>query len=348
MIQTERDATYEQLLSQIDKLEKQVEQLWLEKNDLEMMLETTTEHATEIENELQEKNDQVEKFMQALQRELQTGRQIQADFLPRSLPQLPGWELAASFEPAREVAGDFYDAFALSDNRIALVIADVCDKGVGAALFMSLTRSLMRVLAYQSHERLQHLSGHGAGYLVEVPTPAGQPPLLMPAHTYEALQAVPFTNNYIATYHGETSMFATMFFGILDTQKGTLSYINGGHDAPIIIGQDGIKGRLRLSGPAVGMMAGARYKMHQVQLEPGDVLFTYTDGVPEARGPGGELFSEKRLLNLLEYSRAEGIKSVTTLLRHIDSQVHGHVAEAEPSDDITMLAVMRLPDPKLL
>lgn len=328
-----------QLEQELQEKTRQVEQFLSEKSDLELLLETTTEHATEIENELQEKNEQVERYMQALQRELQTGRQIQADFLPRELPRLSGWELAASFAPAREVAGDFYDAFVLNGNQVGLVIADVCDKGVGAALFMSLTRSLIRVLAYQSASRLQHLTSNGAHYLVEVPTDKGQPPLLLPAYTYEVLNAVPFTNDYIATNHGETSMFATMFFGVLDTQKGVLSYINGGHDAPIHIGREGIKGRLPLSGPAVGMLAGAKYKIRQIQLEPGDVLLTYTDGVPEARGPLGEFFTEKRLLELVEQHRRESEISASKLVERVGAEVSLHVAGAEPSDDITMLAV---------
>ena len=176
-----QEVSYEQLLSRVQELEESIELLNMEKSDLELLLETTTEHATEIENELQEKNEQVERFFLALQKELQTGRKIQADFLPQELPILSGWELAASFAPAREVAGDFYDAFLLPDNQLGLVIADVCDKGVGAALFMSLTRSLIRVLAYQARERLQHLSSKGASYMVELPPVKGQVEMLLPA-----------------------------------------------------------------------------------------------------------------------------------------------------------------------
>ena len=136
---------------------------------------------------------------------------------------------------------------------------------------------------------------------------------------------------------------------MLDAQKNTLYFINGGHDAPIHIGRNGIKGRLPLTGPAVGMLAGARYKMHQIQFEPGDVLLTYTDGVPEARGPHGEFFTEKRLLELVEQCRAAGSLSASGLLERVASEVTDHVAGAEPSDDITMLAIQLLspenPDP---
>lgn len=338
----QQEATREDLLLEIEKLKQEIEVLSMEKNDLEVLLETTTEHSTEIENELQEKNEQVEKIMNALQREMETGRNIQADFLPGSLPTAPGWELAASFRPAREVSGDFYDAFALPGNRLGLVIADVCDKGVGAALFMSLTRSLIRVLAYQASNRLQHLAATADSYLVQMPAAKDQPAVLVPAYTYEVLNAVTAANDYIANQHSQTSMFATLFFGVLETKTGSLYYVNGGHDAPIHFSTAGIKTRLAATGPAVGMIAGAKYKVRQLELEPGDLLLTYTDGVPEARSPNGGFFSEKHLLTLIEEYATKTDLTATELLSRIATQVQAHVATAEPSDDVTMLAVRRV------
>ncbi len=338
------EMTKEELLLELQNLRLAVEELQLEKSDLEILLETTTEHATEIENELQEKNEEVQSYMQALRKELQVGRQIQADFLPERLPELPGWELAARFQPAREVAGDFYDAFVLPGNQLGLVIADVCDKGVGAALFMSLTRSLIRVLAQQAYTRLQHIGPNAETYLVQVAdNTKGQPPLLLPAYTYEILNAVQLANDYIAVNHSRANMFATLFFGVLDVPSGLFSYVNGGHDAPIHLGRDTIKGRLPLTGPAVGMMPGVTYKMRQIQLEPDDILLTYTDGVPEARSPSGTFFTEKRLLALVEECRAAGVLLAAHLLDRIEAEVHSHVAGAEPSDDLTMLAVRYSP-----
>ncbi len=338
----QEEMTPQQLLDELKNLRLRVEELELEKSDLEILLDTTTDHATEIENELQEKNEEVQAYSQALRKELQVGRQIQADFLPENLPQLAGWELAARFQPARDVAGDFYDAFELPGHQIGLVIADVCDKGVGAALFMSLTRSLIRVLAYQAYNRSQNLGPNATSYLMQLPgaTP-DQPPLLLSAYTYEILDAVRLTNDYIATNHSRANMFATLFFGVLDPTTGTVSYVNGGHDAPLHISPGGSKGRLTLTGPAVGMIPDVTYKLRQIHMEPGDILLTYTDGVPEARGPGGVFFTEKRLLALADEVSRQDSAQAATLLDRIEAEVKYHVAGVDPSDDITMLAVRR-------
>src|SRR5262249_51375658 len=126
--------------------------------------------------------DQERVWAKAMERELEIGRNIQAGFLPDALPEAAGWEIAARFAPARQCGGDFYDAFTLSDGTVALVISDVCDKGVGAALFMAVFRSMLRALATR-----------GAG-----------------TETPEALlqKTVVFANDYIATTHGKSNMFA--------------------------------------------------------------------------------------------------------------------------------------------
>jgi sigma-B regulation protein RsbU (phosphoserine phosphatase) len=308
-----------EMLAEIEALRQQVEALEQEKGDLEILLDTTTQFSTEIELGLKNEND-------AVRRELLIGRQIQADFLPETLPELPGWHLAARFQPARQVAGDFYDAFPLPGNRLGIVIADVCDKGVGPAIFMALTRSIVRVLAQQATTRLQHMGRVEA---------QGD----IPADVAETLNAVTLANEYITTNHGRANMFATLFFGVVDTETGVVTYVNGGHDAPVHLGQNGVKARLRLTGPAVGALPGARYKMQQIKLEPGDTLLTYSDGVSEAKSPDDILFGEKRLISLLDDCCVRGITSVSQLLEDIMAEVSLHVAEAEPSDDITMLAV---------
>ena len=161
--------------------------------------------------------EQEKLFRKALQRELDIGREIQLGFLPETLPVVDGWEIAASLMSAREVAGDFYDAFELPDGNIGLVIADVCDKGVGAALFMTLFRSLIRAAA--------NLDYFEQAEKADAPHSAA-----------ERLQrAISLTNNYIAETHGDSGMFATLFFGILDPRDGKLIYVNGGHEPPLII-----------------------------------------------------------------------------------------------------------------
>src|SRR5689334_22924118 len=139
------------------------------------------------------------------ERDLQIARMIQADFLPETLPQIPGWEIAARFHPARLVAGDFYDAFPLPNNRIGIVIADVCDKGVGAALFMSLFRSLIRAFA-QQHYHLSWLDALSDESGKSTKGVRSQAPKI---GTTALKNAVSLTNNYIANNHSRVNMFAT-------------------------------------------------------------------------------------------------------------------------------------------
>jgi phosphoserine phosphatase RsbU/P len=132
-------------------------------------------------------------------------------------------------------------------------------------------------------------------------------------------------------------MFASLFFGVLESSSGSLSYVNAGHDAPILIGAAGVKARLAPTGPVVGVKPNIAYDINHVLLEPGDTLLAYTDGVTEARNSAGQFFTEKRLLALLEGS----VQSATALLDSVVANLHEHIAGAEPSDDVTMLAVRR-------
>ncbi len=262
--------------------------------------------------------DKEQIYLKGLERELEIGREIQASFLPEDLPQPPGWEIAARFQPAREVAGDFYDAFPLANNeRTGLVIADVCDKGVGAALFMALFRSLLRALANQNFS-----DSNRAANLENT---------------------VMFTNNYIAHTHSQANMYATLFFGVLDTATGSLSYINAGHNPPIIIGGRRVKAQLVRTGPAVGILPDMNFAVKQIRLEPNDMLIAYTDGVTEARNPSGTFYTDERLLALLT---AEPAISAAACLDRIQADVRAFISGAEQSDDVTLLAVQRVPSPK--
>lgn len=248
-------------------------------------------------------------YLASVKQEMELGRRTQADFLPAALPSLPGWELAAAFHPAREVAGDFYDAFPLPGGRLGLLIGDVCDKGVGAALFMALTRSLVRAFAEQ------------AG-----PEPAAP------------LQAVPLTNGYIARHHRHTHMYATIFFGVLDPASGALCYINAGHPAPALIRADGTIDLLEASGPAVGFMADSTFGVATAQIGPGDTLLAYTDGASEARDTSGELLGEGRLLDELRAPAPDA----ATLMQRIEHAARAHAGDNLLVDDITMLSARRL------
>lgn len=257
-------------------------------------------------------------WAKSMERELEIGRTIQRSFLPEELPQPAGWEIAARFEPARQVAGDFYDAFALSGGaRVGLVLADVCDKGVGAALFMALFRSLVRAFSEREYATL--------------PAEAG-------ADSARILSTILSTNDYIARTHGGANMFATLFLAVLDPAEGTLTWVNAGHEAPVVSGAGGVSARLTPTGPALGMMPDMRFEARKAVLAPGETLFAFTDGVTEARDAAGGLFSEERLIGLV----AEGSPSAAALLERVGTEVAAHAAGADRFDDITMLAARRL------
>ncbi len=289
----------------------------------------------QAEKALQKSLTQVEEYSQALNSELERGRQMQANFLPTRLLEKPGWEFAASFKPARQVSGDFYDAFELPGDCIGLVIADVCDKGVGAALFMALFRSLIRVFSGQTA-----LDGMACQY-VDAPQNDSifAPPIQNPDPAYlNALRAVRLSNDYIAQSHGDLAMFATLFFGVLDPTNGILTYVNGGHEPLFIVRPSGgVRKHLHHTGPAVGVTPGVQFDIRQTSLEPGEILFGYTDGVTEARADDDTFFNEKRLLSLLNISAPTAVG----LLEKISSAVQQHTGNAEQFDDITMLAVRR-------
>jgi sigma-B regulation protein RsbU (phosphoserine phosphatase) len=270
----------------------------------------------------------LENYSQALNAELEKGKKIQRDFLPNKIPQLPGWEIETSFYPARQVSGDFYDAFMLPGNYIGLVIADVCDKGVGSALYMALFRSLMRVFSGQ-------ISLEGWSASLAAPKEKGS----VEIDLFRMLQAVPLTNDYISLEHGHETMFATLFFGILNPVTGDIAYINGGHEPLFVIGQAGIKETLKAAGPVVGIITGAEFKIQRTQLEPGDILIGYTDGVTEALSPSQTLYSKEKFRALLEIRAS----SATELIERIQTDLFQHIDNAPQFDDITMIAVHRKP-----
>lgn len=272
-----------------------------------------------------------EAYSKALEHELEKAREIQRDFLPDQIPQPPNWEIAAFFHPAIQVSGDFYDVFPLPGGNVGLVIADVCDKGMGSALFMALFRSLIRVFSGQAD--LCELSNSAVDEKMGI-TIESQ------AVTHDqtnALKAVALINDYIAEEHCKTCMFATIFFGVLNPATGQLAYINGGHEPLFIVGPAGVKESLRATGPAVGILLDSEFEIRQIQLEPGDILIGYTDGVTEARSPSDELFTRKRLQSLLE----EPAFSASDLLENIKIDLFTYTDTEPNSDDITMLAVRR-------
>jgi phosphoserine phosphatase RsbU/P len=258
-------------------------------------------------------HDREQVHARGLERELEIGRQIQRGFLPERLIEVPGWEVAVRFEPARQVAGDFYDTFRLPDGRMALVVADVCDKGVGAALFMAIFRSLTRVFAAGTDD---------------------------PTDPHAVLRrTVLGVNDYIATTHSRANMFATIFLGVLDPATGALHYVNAGHDAPLLIGRHGGCARLPPTGPAVGLFPGMEFGVEARTIAPGDLLLGFTDGVTDARGEDGTPFGEARLLAALR-----GAEPAATALERVMAAVALHAGVEPAFDDVTLLALRRLPE----
>lgn len=264
-----------------------------------------------------------ERLRLELERELEVGRNIQRGFLPDRLPVCAGYSIDAVFTPARQVAGDFYDGFLLPEGRRAVfVIADVCGKGVGAALFMALVRSLVRVLINHNFSA-SHTAGTGTAL----------------AETFAEI------NDYIATTHESAAMFATLFAVIVDPDSHELVYVNAGHDSPVITRRSGSAPgamrtasteRLTPTGPALGLMAGMQFNAMTTRLSPGDSLLAFTDGVSDARDANGNSFGEDRLLELA-WSEEQGIADLQDIVVALAAHTHG----MEAFDDITLLSITR-------
>jgi serine phosphatase RsbU (regulator of sigma subunit) len=254
-------------------------------------------------------------YLKSLERELDIAREIQLGFLPPRLPQVAGWEIAAYFKAAHEVAGDFYDAFLLPDGNLACVVGDVCGKGVGAALFMTLFRSLIRATATSD------IACGGRDMKALTPT--------------ERLRhVVSFTNDYVVDTHGEANMFATLFIGLVNLQANTLTYINCGNEPALLSKKGSSVTELGPTGPVVGIMPGAKFSIKEIALEKQDLLLAFTDGIPDACNIENDFFGRERLLELLQ----EGLTS-PELVKVIEERLRQFIGAADQFDDITVLAI---------
>lgn len=267
----------------------------------------------------------------ALRREMDVARNIQRDFLPETLPTVRGIDINATLQPARQVSGDFFDAFPLAPSgNVMLVVGDVCDKGVGAALFMALFRSLIRASADPVGGGAIQMIG-GRRTLVMQSLEAATPGDLL-------TRVAGFTNNYIARLHGRMDMFATVFMAVVDPQYGYLTYVNAGHEPGLIVAPDGSVQELRPTGPALGMMPDETFTAVDVTLERGHTLLAFTDGLVETHSPSGELFGNERLREVL---RAEAGTPASALVPALVSTLQAFGRQSEPHDDLTILAATR-------
>ena len=242
--------------------------------------------------------------------ELAVAKAIQHSALPSVFPPYPDrtdFELWATMHPAKEVGGDFYDFYLLDENHLAVMIADVSGKGIPAAMFMMTAKTLIKGFAE---------SGMSVGEIL--------------AHTNDKL-----------CEGNDANMFVTAWIGILDTRTGVVLYGNAGHNPPLVKHGDGSFAYL-CSDPelALGALEGMPYSEHKLQLEPGDILYLYTDGVPEATDVGEELYGEDRLLDFLNRHTDSNAQTICDAVKE---QVDAFVGDAPQFDDITMLCLRYQP-----
>ena len=256
---------------------------------------------------------------QRVEQELTMAWQIQKSFLPDDLPNIPGWQLAATLEPARETSGDFYDVIRLSNGQLGILIADVADKGMAAALYMALSRTLIRTYADEYNT---------------------QPELVLSATNRRILMDT------------RADLFVTVFYGILDPITGTLTYCNAGHNPPYLLStEDGDSVQsLHRTGMALGVVEDVVWEQKSVQITPGDVLVLYTDGVTDAQNAQGVFFCEERLLEIVRACVGTQAKqnlltgqgfSAQGVQETIKTRVQGFMSDAPQFDDITLMVVVR-------
>lgn len=237
-----------------------------------------------------------------IEQELRVARLIQQTLLPKDLPALAGWKLARYYQPAREVGGDFYDFISFDDGRLGLVIGDVTDKGVPAALVMATTRSVLRTVAQRQ---------------------------LSPSKVLERV-------NNILCAEIPPKMFVTCLYAILDPANGQLLYANAGHDLPYRRHSSGVS-ELRATGMPLGLMPEMSYEEKQVMLAQGDFVLFYSDGLVEAHNPHYDMFGFPRLMRLVEECERD-----TALIDFLLDELTTFTGpEWEQEDDVTLVALQR-------
>jgi serine phosphatase RsbU (regulator of sigma subunit) len=256
--------------------------------------------------------NQAEVYQQALEfqrvsQELQLAGNIQSSLLPRSFPDLPGWQIAVTLDPAGETSGDFFDIIPLSNGKIGIVIADVMDKGIGPAIYMTLSRTLIRTYATEFDV---------------------QPDVVF------------FATNERILKDTHANLFVTAFYGVLDPETGTMEYSNAGHNPPYLLStrEGGIIESLQGTGLPIGMDADATWNQESVQILPGDSLILYTDGIPEAQNGEGEFFQENSLVTAAKNHLGQPAEAVQKAI--LDS-VYEFIGEAPALDDITLMVLVR-------
>lgn len=250
---------------------------------------------------------QQQEINRKMARELRLAGEIQTSFLPQELPEIPGWQFAAILEPARETSGDFYDIRKTTSGQLALLVADVVDKGAGAAMFMALCTTLLR--------------SYGSIY---------------PSQPDQVMRAV---NKRILTDTGG-QQFVSVFYGCLNPGSGELVYCNAGHPPPIYIrAADSTFGqKLTRTGTTLGISEESKWETGKIQFSREDLLLLYTDGLTDAENKRGEFFGEQAIIDSLVRNRSQHILEIH---RSLLAEVENFVGDAPQHDDIALIFVKR-------
>jgi serine phosphatase RsbU (regulator of sigma subunit) len=245
--------------------------------------------------------------LQRVRQELSVASQIQTSFLPTEYPDMPGWQIAVSLEPAGELSGDFFDLIPLPDNRVGVLIADVAGKGLGAALYMALCRTLIRTFA------MDHLD---------------HPELVISDCNGRILQ------------DASATLFVTAFYGVLDLKNNTLTYANAGHHPPYLFStEDSQEAKvLHLSGIPIGIEEGESWGIEQIEIAPGETLLLYSDGVTDAQNASNEEFGSERLLD--EACKQIG-QAPSQMQNAVLDRIRNFVGKVPQFDDMTLLVLRR-------
>ncbi|MBO5992983.1 MAG: PP2C family protein-serine/threonine phosphatase, partial [Acidaminococcaceae bacterium] len=243
--------------------------------------------------------------------ELSVARNIQEGMLPKTFPAFPGikeFDIYASMQAAKEVGGDFYDFYLVDEDHLAVTIGDVSGKGVPAALFMVVAKTVL-----QNNMQLLKKAG--------------------------ALGEVMARANDRLCQNNEEDMFVTVFMGLLNIRSGEFCYVNAGHNRPLLrFCETGFTYLPKADTCMMGLMEGMEFPVRKLQMNPGDCLFLYTDGVTEAMDPEGNLFTDGKLKDLLGTVPAD--MEVKDIMALVSEAVKVHAGDAEQSDDVTMLGLM--------
>jgi serine phosphatase RsbU (regulator of sigma subunit) len=246
---------------------------------------------------------------QRLSQELSLAGRIQASFLPNRMPDLPGWQLAVTLQPARATSGDFFDFIPLTENKLGIVIADVVDKGIGPALYMALSRTLLRTFATQ---------------YTDLPD-----------------RVLSLTNQRILS-DARAHLFVTLFYGILDWETGEIKYCNAGHNPPILLRHNSPLTNTSLvkTGIPIGIDEDAFWEVETLSIQPGDQLILYTDGVVEAQNQEGMYFDEELLLEAVQARQGNSAHEIQSAI--LDA-LYRFIGDYPQMDDITLMVLARDP-----